>query len=326
LYCHAFLRQQGFIVEVQQVVDQAVGRPVDFLASSAGVPLFYMEATVANDARETLANQRKVDELIDALNALNEPDFRVSFEIERESNQNLPFTRIRSAIHSWLQTLDASEVAEQRREEEYERHPHYTWDDDGWRIVFFAIPRAREEQGKPDETVLYHSWNARRVEAQISLKDALKEKADRYGQLELPYVIAVDVLAIDSIGTDVGEILFGKEIALIDTQSGTATITRSPLLYNRPHSENGLWFGRGGPKNQQISAVLLVNELMPWAIAHKTPILWHNPWAGKPLDPALWQVPQMLPDMNASPPRMQRKDGKQAHEIFHLPADWPDTV
>src|SRR5579875_1412613 len=106
----------------------------------------------------------------------------------------------------------SAEVAEQRREEEYERHPHYTWDYDGWRIVFFAIPRAREEPGKPDETVLYHFWDARRVEAQIALKDALDEKADRYGQLELPYVIAVDVLAIDSIGTDIGEILFGKEV------------------------------------------------------------------------------------------------------------------
>ncbi len=220
----------------------------------------------------------------------------------------------------------SAEVAEQRREEEYERHPHYTWDYDGWRIVFFAIPRAREEPGKPDETVLYHFWDARRVEAQIALKDALDEKADRYGQLELPYVIAVDVLAIDSIGTDIGEILFGKEVALIDTQSDTATITRSPLLPDRPRSENGLWFGRNGPKNQQVSAVFLVNELMPWAIAHKTPVLWHNPWADKPLDPALWQGPQILPDINASPPRMQRKEGKQAHEIFQLPAKWPDSV
>ena len=81
--------------------------------------------------------------------------------------------------------------------------------------------------------------------------------------------------------------------------------------------ENGLWFARSGPRNRQVSAVLLVDELMPWAIAHKTPVLWHNPWAQKPLVLNLWQGPQMLPNMNSLPPRMQYRDGKQVYEIFH---------
>ena len=132
-------------------------------------------------------------------------------------------------------------------------------------------------------------------------------------------------LAIDSLGCDIGEVLFGKEVALFDTQSEEVTLTRSPLLPNRPRIENGLWFARRGPRNQQVSAVLLVDELMPWAIAHKTPILWHNPWAEKPLDHELWQGPQMKPDMSASPPQMRYREGKEAFEIFHLHLDWPDN-
>lgn len=174
------------------------------------------------------------------------------------------------------------------------------------------------------QTVLYHFWDARGVEAQNSLKDALEEKADRYGELHLPYVIAVDALAIDSFGRDVGEVLFGKEVVLIDTQTEKVTLTRSPLLPNRHRSENGLWFARSGPRNRQVSAVLLVDELMPWAITHKTPVLWHNPWAEKPLDHDLWQGPQMIPDMSASPPQMRYREGKEAYEIFHLHPDWPD--
>ena len=132
-------------------------------------------------------------------------------------------------------------------------------------------------------------------------------------------------LAIDSPGCDIGEAFFGKEVLLIDTQTEKATLTRSPLLPNRHRGENGLWFARSGPRNRQVSPALLVDELMLWAIAHKTPVLWHNPWAEKPLDPNLWQGLQMVPDMNASPPRMQHRDGKQAYGIFHLCQDWPDN-
>ncbi len=174
------------------------------------------------------------------------------------------------------------------------------------------------------QTVLYHFWDARGVEAQNSLKDALEEKADRYGELQLPYVIAVDVLAIDSFGSDVGEVLFGKEVILLDTQSERVTLTRSPLLPNRHRSENGLWLARRRLRNRKVSAVLLVNELMPWAIAHKMPVIWHNPWAEKPLDSDLWQGPQMIPDMETSPPQMRYRDGKKAWEVLQLSPEWPD--
>lgn len=325
LYCYALLRHQGLTPRVQEVADAVVNRPIDFLVQQDVTSLFYLEATVATDSNQILANQGKVWGLIDALDVLSEPNFQVGMEIERESSQNLPYTRIRSAIHGWLQTLDPSEVSEQIKGGGYEKQPPWIWDRDGWRIIFFAIPRPKEAQRTTGKTVLYHFWVPRSVEAQKSLKDTLEEKADRYGELLLPYVIAVDVLAIDSFGSGVGEVLFGKEVLLIDTQTEKATLTRSPLLPGRPYSENGLWFARRGPQNRQVSAVLLVDELMPWAIAHKTPVLWHNPWAEKPLDPVLWQGPQMILDMNASPPQMRYRDGKQAYEIFHLCPDWPDN-
>lgn len=324
LYCHALLEYLGFTTSVQVVVDATVNRPIDFLVLENDTPLFYLEAMVATGAKSGFTNQRKIWELIDTLDTLDEPDFQVSIEVEQESRQNLPMSQIRSGVHQWLQTLDPDQVAELRRKTSYDKHPRCRWERDGWKIVFFAIPRLREDRGTTRHTVLFHGWSAHKVEAQSSLRDALEEKADRYGKLEVPYVIAVDILAIDSFGSNAGEVFFGKEIALIDTRSEKVTLTRSPLLPNRPRSENGLWFGRRGPRNQQVSAVLLVDELMPWAIAHKTPILWHNPWAEKPLDPVLWRGPQMVPDMNVSPPRMQFKEGEQAHEIFHLPPDWPD--
>ena len=115
LYCYSLLRNQGFTLSVEQIVDAAVNRPIDFLVQKDEAALFYLEATVATDANQVLSNQRKIWELIDALNDLNEPNFQVSLEVECESQQNLSYTRIRSAIHGWLQKLDPDEVAEKRK-------------------------------------------------------------------------------------------------------------------------------------------------------------------------------------------------------------------
>jgi hypothetical protein len=324
LYSYTLLRRLGFTASVQVVVDVAVNRPIDFLVQKDDTPLFYLESTVATGAKAVLANQRKIWELIGALNVLNEPYFQVSIGIEQESIHNLPLSQIRSGVHQWLQTLDPDQVSEQRETLTYDQHPHCSWERDGWKIDFFAIPRPPEDRGTPGETVLYHMWNAQPVEAQNSLRNALESKANRYGVLQLPYVIAVDVLAIDSLGSAAGEVLFGKEVILFNTQSEEITLTRSPFLPNRPRSENGLWTARRRPRNRQISAVLLVDELMAWSVADKTPILWHNPWAEKPLSLDLWHGPQMIPDMSASPPRMQFRDGKKGFEFLNLYPEWPD--
>ncbi len=306
-------------------LDVAVNKPVDFLVQKNDTPLFYLESTVATGSKDVLTNQRKIWELIDVLNTLKEPYFQVSIEVEQESLHNLQLSQIRSGVHQWLQTLDPDQVSEQRKTPVYDEHPHYSWELDGWKIDFFAIPRPPEDRGTPGETVLYHMRNAQWVEAQNSLRNALESKANRYGVLQLPYVIAVDVLALDSFGSAAGEVLFGKGVILFNTQSEEITLTGSPLLPNRPRSENGLWTARRRPRNRQISAVLLVDELMAWSVAHKTPILWHNPWAEKPLDSDLWQGPQMIPDKDASSPQMRYREGKEAFEILHLPLDWPDN-
>ena len=187
-----------------------------------------------------------------------------------------------------------------------------------WKIVFYAIPRPLDSQGQANKTVVYQLSEARKVEAENSLRDALETKSKKYGNFELPYVIAVDVLAIDFLDCDIEEILFGQEVALFDKQSEEITMTRSPLLPDRSPQENGFWYARRGPRNQHVSALLLADELMPWSVARKTPVLWHNPWAERLLDPNIWQGPQIIPNMDAPEPYMQERVGKKGHEIFHL--------
>jgi len=315
LYCHALLHYQGFVAKPQQIVDVTKGNPIDFLVQSANAPLFYLEATVAMNVNTAAVSHGMLRELWNELDTLQEPNFWIKLYVERESTRSLPIKKMSLDIHNWLQTLDPDEVSKERRTSTHERWPYYELD--GWKIVFIAIPKPVGSRGQLGKTVLGQSSPAQWQSRLNSLQAALKEKENRYGNFELPYVIAINVLAINSLGCDIEEILFGQEVALLDRQLGEVTMTRSPLLRDRPSEENGFWLARRGPRNQRVSALLLVDELMPWSVARKTPVLWHNPWAEKPLDPNIWLGPQMIP-VDAPELRMQERTGKQSYEIFQL--------
>lgn len=300
IYCHALLKKQGFSVDLQQVVDQTYGNPIDFLAKTLEASLFYLEATVASDSDNSSRSQEQLNHLRKALNALKELPFRLTLEIEQESN-HLPVSKICKEIRQWLETLDPDEVSQNEGMPDRDTRPRYSWKHDGWHIDFIALPRPLEEKDQGRETVFYESSSGKWSGARNALHRKLEEKAKKYGSLQLPYIIAVDVLSSDSLGCDVDEVFFGQEIVLIDPESGTMTQTRSPFRPKRPSRENGFWIGQEERlRNQQVSAVLIINELMPWSFARKTSLLWHNPWAEKPLNLNIWQGPQMVLDEDRS--------------------------
>ena len=72
-----------------------------------------------------------------------------------------------------------------------------------------------------------------------------------------------NILAQDSLGCDLDEIFFGKEVYLFDRQSGEGTITRSTHILNRPYSENGFFRARRRWRedHEHVSTVLLVDGL-----------------------------------------------------------------
>lgn len=320
LYCHALLKEQGYLIYPEQVVDTAVNRPIDFRVQSPDAPLFYLEAKVAMGVKEAPTSRRILSQLWSGLNKLQEPNFWIELRVVQESTDTLPVNNLCSDIHNWLQTLDPDEVSEWGETPAPDRWPIYKLN--GWELVFIAIPRPLASRGKPGNTVLAQSsfqW----IEPQNFLQKALKEKEDRYGKFDLPYVIAVDVLATDSLGCDINEVFFGKENFFLDKQSREITMIRSPQLPDRDSNENGLWIGRKGPRMEHVSAVLLVDELMPWSVAHQNPILWHNPYATKPLKLDIWQGLQMTFDQYSL--KAQSLKGREIWNILHLWQGWPHT-
>ncbi|MFL5696472.1 MAG: hypothetical protein ACJ797_05135 [Ktedonobacteraceae bacterium] len=316
LYSHALLKKQGFLVYPEYIADQNVGRPIDFLVQPPDFLPFYLEAAVAMDP-EDVESEERLEELRQSLSKINDPNFLLDFKWERKSKAQLPTALIREDLQKLLQKLGKDSTREEKLE-------LASYDLNGWKLFFFAIPRSR--QGKMKQPIMGQPLSAQWVPYKNFLRKTLEGKGEkgRYGNLEYPFIIAVNILAQDSLGCDLDELFFGKEVYLFDTLSGEGTITRSTSL-NRPYSENGFWRvrRRWREDREHVSAVLLVDNLWPLSIAHQTPILWHNPSAAKPLNPGIWHGPQMIFDLNTS--LWNLREGKSAWEILRLPQAWPNT-
>ena len=121
--------------------------------------------------------------------------------------------------------------------------------------------------------------------------------------------------ALDDI--DVGEALFGKEHVLVELRGAedpSTTIARAP---------DGRWFGPEGPRGSRVSGVIVARGITPWRVARTTPVLWHNPWASRPLPFALWRLPQRSPDPAEG--AMVSVPGQIAAELLALAPEWPEA-
>jgi hypothetical protein len=147
------------------------------------------------------------------------------------------------------------------------------------------------------------------------IRKAIENKAKKYGELELPFIIAVNVVANHCDNIDIMNALYGDESILV-TQAAGGRLTERP-----GRKLNGAWFGPQGPRNSLVSGALIFECLSPWSMGVVTPELFHNPWAQRPFPVSNWPLPYCVADLAAK--RVRHEHGKTAREVLDLPTQWP---
>ena len=94
-----------------------------------------------------------MEELRQSLGKINDPNFLIDFKWERKSEKQLPTAQMRSDLQTWLQGLDPREYSTGEKMPE-----PASYDRNGWKIVFFAVPRSK--QGKLKHPVMGQPLNA----------------------------------------------------------------------------------------------------------------------------------------------------------------------
>lgn len=309
LYCYTLLIKLGYSVTIHSSLPNGQLTKPDFLVQYNDQPMFYLEATCAFDSKNETVSNKKVETLIDYIEHINSPNFFIGIEVEKYSKNDIKLSRISSLLERELSMLNPDTITKQH--ELTGKFSKIILEDNEWIFKFFAIPKsinARDntQVGNFGMQMKGPTW----TDSRKSLLSSLKKKSVKYGELDLPYVIAVNRLGdyvndIDNI--DIFEALFGKEKYIFNTLNEETKFTREP---------DGLWVGPTGVRNKKVSAVLICSQLIPWTINTVNPIMYHNPWANLTLNNELWRGEQYIPNMSTL--KMDKMMGISAKEILGI--------
>ena len=307
LYLYNMLLNFDFNIEIHPKVERET-RP-DFKVFKQENSLFLLEATTVMPTEEERSAEAVKSYVYDVLNReIHSSDFYIGIEIVKRSPLSPSAKKMSKFINRKLLCLNYNELIQKLNQNGIESMPRWKWTGNGWEIIFFPIPKSPEMRGKsgvrPIGIFPSESFYLRTDE---KIRKNLKDKATKYGEIDLPYIIAINVLS------DVTCHQEDIELALFGTSPPSNIKTLSKV--------DGFWYGLKGPQSQRVSAVLILNNLRPWNIAKVTPILWHNPWAKRPFNPNYWKLPQIVFDLNSN--KLKEIQGISVQELFKLDSTWP---
>jgi len=317
LYLHELLLVLGYSVEIAPTEDPGIGqtRP-DFLVHCSTQVSFYLEATIAtNRSAKDAASKARLNQVYDALNKLDSPNFFVGVESYGNPASPVPQRQLRVAVQDFLEQLDPDNCACIPQEGGLAALPRKWFKHDGWCLEFFPIPKAKGARGKPGLRTLGMVGPAEpyRVDNRSALRGAVVKKATRYGELGKPYIVAVNAVNQHLDDLDIMSALFGQESLMVQPIPDTP---QAPRLERGPE---GAWWRPQGPTNTRVSAAFVVSALTPWSIRACSSSIYHNPWAKYPcleVFEELWTARSVVDEMKVM-------NGRSAADLFGLSDTWP---
>ena len=306
LIVHALLVRLTSQVEVHPQVKGTRKRP-DFSAIHAGdARRTYVEVTTINPSDERIAEGNRENGLYNAIDECNLPaGCMLGYELVRAGKGSPSMQKVVLEIETWAATKVAA-----AQNEVFSRR--FSVDD--WDFELELIPTTNSEPVERAIGMVHigGEW----ITPNFDLRTTCESKSYRYGRLDSPYLIAVSdctdqLWGASQIFRHAAEALFGDEVVEI-SHSGKTQHTRNP---------NGFWIGANGPRNRNVSAVMILPPPVLWTFRSDPhpPLLAINPWAEHTLPEQFDRLPRMIVE-NDKP---VLNDGEQIADILGLPDPWP---
>jgi len=311
LYIHETYRRAGWDVEVEPEVPGVYKRP-DFLFSKAG-SRHYVEARCVFEGGDQGA-QARLQSVYASVNKIDSGPFHLvvtPLVIGAKSPSTL---NLRRDLELWLKELDPDSVSSSFGNE---NSTQFAWNHDDWRVQFRAIPRSPHVRHQSAERPIgaYIPAEATLVDDIGALRQALDEKGGRYGDLEAPLLIAVNVVRGFHDARDTVQALFGRVGLSLELEAFESE--PRPVVI-----EPGYWGRANHPLHTHVAGILVAEGLHYSRVGQYVPSYWSHPWAEHPVDPLpCWGqvdlISSTLDNVVSAPPTTV------IHDYFGLSEGWP---
>ncbi len=234
LFLHELLLRNNCKIKLHPTL-QKTSKVPDFLVEPESSHQFYLEATVATGetAHQTAARAREnaVYDVLDRL--VNSPDYFLSLSIDGSPETPPPAQKLANYINKEISLLDYEEIKKIYESNNLRSLPCWHFEHDGWRIEIKPVPKFKLRGKASVRPIGTRFTGIRGVDHRTPIRDSIIEKGRKYGELDLPYVIAVNALESGIDKDDILEALFGKEQYLIDI-SDDVSVVSEPRLQRIP--------------------------------------------------------------------------------------------
>ncbi len=316
LALYFILRKQGFQLSPHPQLSNGSSKRPDFLVTSPNGAQFYLEAVLASEDKSGLNGRcRMVASTLDLFANCRHDYFRVDI-----SHSGLPKTQpstraLKAKVFQWLDSLDADEI--------WRTYPSsgglfpkpFVYQHEEWRLELRARAIPPERRGKSTSLRGVSSRGFGFIDSASPLRDAILSKGNRYGELDKPFLIAInfDTPFLDK--EDEISALYGSAQMAIEELPGSdsqqVTVARLP---------DGAWNGPKGPQYKRVSGTWIFNDLDIYALCTRRSTLYMNPWAKRALPEELRQFSYAeLKDTG-----FIVHEGVSFRSIFDLPLGWPE--
>lgn len=314
LILHASLLRLGCTLEAHpQLPNGSPARP-DFHVTTPDGQEFYLEAVLAseNNGADAAADAR-IGTTLDALAQASHPNFWVAIEWEGVPNSQPSGNRLRACTLAWLNSLDPDQIQNVIDVSGFEATPAFVWRHEDWAVTLRPIPLKPERRGTSTTLIGVLNGGGGLVDAWTPIKNAVKSKGTKYGELDKPLLVAIDFETFHLDRIDEMQALYGQEQYLFAAEdpAGEPEFQRAP---------NGAWHGKRGPQFTRVSGVWLFNDLNPYTVASRRHTIYLNPWAAFSLPEALKQMPHAIVEDG----KIQWRDGIVLRHLFGLTEAWPE--
>lgn len=306
LALHELLLRTGHtIVAVEPQVPNSPHKP-DFLLQAPDGIRFYMEAvTSMNETPQEAAGDTRLN---DAIRIIDEADARYHFlalQFEGTPAQQVTLRLLRGKLAEWIAGLPTTEQAKDA--------PPFTYKEHGMKLTVTAFLRQTplQEAGRAIGTQgLEACWRT----PGDGIRASVKEKASRYGDLDFPYVVAINAMGEYQGEDDAIDAMFGSPCVVVRTYDD------GHVEHRASRNPDGVWRNGRGPRKSGLSAILSTERLYPWSVGQRRARLIRNPWATNPL-PA---VPLGIDERNPVNGQLTKVLGQSFADLFGLPLSWPE--
>lgn len=310
LYLYETYRRDGWMIEIEPDVPGVTTHP-DFLVSKNDIN-YYVEARCTFEGGNNLGASARLQTVYDALDDINSGAFHLAVTTAHIGTQAPATTKLRTELEIWLSQLDPDADDYTLRDDRPERR--HEWVQDDWHLVFHPIPRAAAIRGDPAQRPLgvFLPAGASFIDDITPLRDALREKGSKYGDLPHPLVIAINIGSGYHDELDTLQALYGTIGWQLDMDDPAA---EAELVLKEP----GYWGAPGRPRHRHVAGVLLAEGIHYGRVAQYAPTFWAHPNAKQPVDPLpIWRIARVTDEGT-----QYSEPTSPAHEHFALPAEWP---